>query len=390
MTSGESNGANLAMGMAVSANEFSCTCFSLVDHAFGSRGFRLTEVWIAGEVKGHPDHVFAALRLPPPHETEGRGSCPGHHRCLWSPRHSSAPTSTRLVHSFSSLLARGVRAPASLSSPAPLRLLRTNMPLAPTSLDNRSRLINHAGIGLACRLHSMGELEGPGNRELVVQAVGAVFATLLGLAVGGPLGALAGAGLTPYGIRWIQLATAEWNRKSQVIAENALDASGTEDPEEFFHILSEDPGLTALAHRILFAAYLSGNERKLRALGMLLGGAIARRGDRLDEATMLASVLGDIEEPQVVTLDILTGEPPDADEQREDAKQHGRVDSEPSWLGRQVESELPMNPELTLACLSDLVRYGLAERLGTYGGGSRYRITSFGRSLTAVLARVAE
>jgi len=45
---------------------------------------------------------------------------------------------------------------------------------------------------------------------------------------------------------------------------------------------------------------------------------------------MLATILGDIEEPQVVTLDILSQEPDDADQQREAARQGGQTDWEPT------------------------------------------------------------
>lgn len=229
-----------------------------------------------------------------------------------------------------------------------------------------------------------GELAKPGIGEMATQAVGTAFAAFLGLAVGGPIGSIIGAGLTPYGIRWMEHAAAEWKRKSQIVAESAISASEIENPDDILQTLSEDPALTALTQRILFAAYMSGNESRLRALGALLGKAITRRGDWIDEAHLLTSVLSEIEKPQVVTLDILNREPPDSDTQR---REH--PDIEPSWLIGQVRSQLPMNPELALACLNNLVRHGLVETLSTYGGGSRYRITSFGRSLAEVMALAA-
>jgi hypothetical protein len=227
------------------------------------------------------------------------------------------------------------------------------------------------------------------KQELAIQAVGSGFAALIGLAMGGPAGALAGAALTPFGIRWIRLAAAEWTSNSQVVAESAVKASGLEDADEFFRVLEADPGLTALAQRILFAARMSANEQKLRALGGLLGGAVAGRGDHLDEASVLVAVLSDIEAPQVVTLDIICEDPPDADVQRREAAERG--DSrEPSWLIGQVQPKLPIASELTLACSSDLVRHGLAETASLYGGGFRYRVTPFGRQLAAIMSRAAD
>jgi hypothetical protein len=233
-------------------------------------------------------------------------------------------------------------------------------------------------------------LERPSGREMAIGAIGQAFATFLGLAVGGPDGAILGSALGPYGIRLIQLSAAEWGRKSQILAETALDVSGIENPEEFFDILSESPALSALAQRILWAASMSGNDSKLRALGSLLGGAVARRGDRLDETEMLSTVLADIEKAHVVTLEILADEPPDAGDQRQKAQEAGHADFEPAWLVSQVQAELPMTPELALPCLRALVRHGLADTVGTYGGGTRYRITDFGRDLLRVMAQSAE
>jgi len=142
--------------------------------------------------------------------------------------------------------------------------------------------------------------------------------------------------------------------------------------------------------RILFAARMSANEQKLRALGGLLGGVVAARGDHLDEASVLVTILSDIEAPQVVTLDVLCGDPPDADEQRRDAAERGMSGIEPTWLVSQVQAELPIAAELALACLSDLVRHGLAETASLYGVGFRYRITAFGRSFAAIMTRAAE
>jgi len=267
--------------------------------------------------------------------------------------------------------------------------IAANLHLAPGP-TGRARA---AGLSrISAILTVMNELEKPSRQELAVQAVGATFAGLIGLVIGGPVGVLAGAALTPFGIQWIKLAAAEWTQNSNLIAKGAIEASGIEDADEFFQLMEEDPGLTALAQRILFAARMTSNQRKLRALGQLLGGVVAGRGDHLDEAELLAKIIGDIEEPQVVTLDILTREPDDAAEQRERERERvGEVDPEwePTWLLRQVQAELPMDPDLALPCLSDLARQGLAETLGTYGGGWRYKISPFGRSLAAVMARAA-
>src|SRR6266496_2888972 len=145
------------------------------------------------------------------------------------------------------------------------------------------------------------------SQEMAVSAIGTAFATLLGFVVlpAGPLtAATAGAMLTPYTTRLVELAAAEWHRKSELVAETALAASGLGD-EEFCARLSGNPDLLALAQKILWAASVSGNEHKLQTLGQLLGGAVKDCGDRVDEAQVLAAALADLEAPHVVVLDVL-------------------------------------------------------------------------------------
>jgi len=141
---------------------------------------------------------------------------------------------------------------------------------------------------------------------------------------------------------------------------------------------------------IIWAASISGNSRKLRTLGAFLGGAVASRGDRLDETQLLVSALADIEEAHTVVLDILTGPAPDDekygrkhDEDVEAARAKaanphsfripphrdaGEVMAyEPgAWLPEQIQEQLPMAPGFVLACLSVLTRHNLAT--GTVDG----------------------
>jgi hypothetical protein len=139
------------------------------------------------------------------------------------------------------------------------------------------------------------------TEEMAVNATGAGLAALLGYVVlpAGPVAAaVAGAALTPFATRMVEMAAAEWRRKSELVAETALAASGLSD-EEFCDALSGNPELFALAQKILWAASMSGNEHKLRTLEQLLGGAVKNRGDRLDETQVLAAALTDLEAPHV-------------------------------------------------------------------------------------------
>ena len=131
-------------------------------------------------------------------------------------------------------------------------------------------------------------VEKRGSRDIAIASLGQVLAAIWGLAIGGPgiAGAVASAALGPIGEQMMERVAAEWTRKSDVVAESALETAGL-GPEEFCDILSGDPALIALAQKILWAASVSGNDRKLSALGALLGGAVASCGDRLDETQLL-------------------------------------------------------------------------------------------------------
>jgi hypothetical protein len=128
---------------------------------------------------------------------------------------------------------------------------------------------------------------------------------------------MAGAALAPYATLLVQRASAEWGRKREVVEDAALEAAAPIGPEEFCAILSEDRALMALAQTIAWAASVSGNDGKLRGRGALLGGEVARRGDRLEETQMLVAALADMEAPHAVVLDVLTRPSPDSDERRQ-------------------------------------------------------------------------
>src|SRR6266496_5272183 len=96
-----------------------------------------------------------------------------------------------------------------------------------------------------------GSLERPSDQGMAVAALGQVFAAILGLAFGGPAAPVLMAALGPFTTRWMERAAAEWTRKTEVVADAALVASGLSDPEEFCEILYGDPELIALAQKII-------------------------------------------------------------------------------------------------------------------------------------------
>ena len=216
-------------------------------------------------------------------------------------------------------------------------------------------------------------------QELAANATGLGLAALLGcvaLPVGPVAAAVAGAALTPYTTRMVELAAAEWHHKSELIAATAAATSGL-DEEEFCARLSGNPDLIALAHKILWAASMSGNEHKLRTLGQLLGGAVKDRGNRLDETQILAAVLAELEAPHVVILDLLSRP---EEEYRERMNTTGPLAGLFWWRQDLVEANTPMNRAFVLACLNALNRYGLV-----FEHNARYALTELGLALAKVM-----
>lgn len=247
--------------------------------------------------------------------------------------------------------------------------------------------------------------EGPNPREIAVASLGATLAALLGAATG-PLAPFTAAAITPLTTRMMELIFAEWGRKNNVVAAAALQASGL-DADEFSGILAGDPAMMGLAQRILWVASITGNEHKLRVLGGLLGGAVASRGDKLDETELIVAALADIDAPHTAVLEVLTQPAPNdkkygrkaAEEERGSETHPGpripphRDSGEPmayepsSWLPEQIQDQLPIAPGFVDACLSVLTRHNLARTGVGYGGPLLFQITDFGRAMLEAMSQ---
>jgi len=245
--------------------------------------------------------------------------------------------------------------------------------------------------------------EGSSSRDMAVASLGATLAAMLGAATG-PLAPFTAAAVAPLTTRMTELMFAELGRKSNMVTAAALQASGL-GPDEFRDVLADDPAVMGLAQRILWVASITGDEHKLRVLGGLLGGAVACRGDKLDETGLIVTALADIDAPHTAVLDVLTRSAPDDDEQRRRATGSSGSSSTgyniPSfrmgtdlmmctagaWLPEQIQTELPIQPGFVFACLSVLTRHGLARSLGTYGGAQRFQITDFGRAMLEAMSQ---
>ncbi len=117
----------------------------------------------------------------------------------------------------------------------------------------------------------MTDLEKPGDgRNIAIDMMSGAFAAILALPAG-PIAPVI-AGLTaPLIARVAVGVAAEWRRKTTVVADTAFSAGGFTDPEAFCDALTSDPGLIALTQKILFAAAVTGSDRKLRLLARCSG-----------------------------------------------------------------------------------------------------------------------
>jgi hypothetical protein len=207
---------------------------------------------------------------------------------------------------------------------------------------------------------------------MAVAVVASAFVAILALGTG-PAAPVVTAIATLPAIHFAERVAAEWRRKSNTVAASALRASGFADPEAFCEALTSDPDMIALTQKILFAAAVTGNEGKLRALGEVLGRAAG--GQPLDETNLLIDALADIEEPHVTVMEVIDRPAPE-----------GR----PGWLPSHVQAEVDLQPDLVLAVLETLNRRGLTDAdRNIYGAAPQYMLTSLGSLLLSVMRQAA-
>ncbi len=219
----------------------------------------------------------------------------------------------------------------------------------------------------------MTDLEKSGDgRAIAIEMVSGAFAAILALPAGPAAPVIAGLA-APLIARGAERVAAEWRRKTTVVADTALSVGVFIDPEAFCDALTSDSGMIALTQKILFAAAVTGNDRKLRALGAVLGRAAQDR--RLDETNLLIDALAAIEDPHVLVMGVLAREAPE---------------SRPGWLAQHVQAQVALEPELVLAVLSTLTRYGLAgTNRDNYGAVDQYMLTRFGHLVLDVMRQAA-
>jgi hypothetical protein len=247
----------------------------------------------------------------------------------------------------------------------------------------------------------MDEAQETPARDMAIASGGGALAVLFSLVIPEPsVSLVAGGALAPYTTELVRRAAAEWRRKRELVDDAAMEAARL-PAEQFCAILSNDPTLIALAQKIAWAASVSASESKLRGFGALLGDAVARRGDRLDETQLLTAALSDMEGPHALVLEVLTQPSPDSEQRRREAAgaladahmfpSRGQDQAvslearEVAWKPEQISAELPIDSALVLACLGVLTFHGLAESVPALDGMQRFIVTDLGRALAEVM-----
>jgi hypothetical protein len=174
-----------------------------------------------------------------------------------------------------------------------------------------------------------------------------------------------------------------WRHPLQVM-EAAEAASGLTSPE-VIEAVADDPELHPLARRLLRAAAETGNERKLRLLGTVLGEAVRNRPVAIDDAQVLTAIIAGMEVLHIRVLESFDGVAPFKID--DDGKQQPG-----HWFPAQIAEQTPdVDPELIPHAIGTLVSLGLVEDdVSTYGGLYSHKITPLGRRIVEVGRRVGE
>lgn len=217
-----------------------------------------------------------------------------------------------------------------------------------------------------------------------MQALGGGFAALAGVLFelsGAPPGTgsvAAGALQSPLTVALSRMGAEVFGRPRRLEA-IAVSQSRLTD-EEFMTRLAGDPRLSALAARSLIAVQCSAYEPKLRALGCVLGDQVRGDGRMIDEAELLAEVLGKLEAAHVAVLHSMI----ERDEQGQVAQERGEAAPE---INVAVRAGLPS--ELAGSVTYMLNALGLLDAITSFSIVT-YRVNDLGREVDRVLRLAAE
>jgi hypothetical protein len=210
------------------------------------------------------------------------------------------------------------------------------------------------------------------------QAGGAAMGALIGISLGGPFGALAGAVLAPAMQRLVARSLAEFHRRGDILTDSAAKTSGM-TAEQVSARVTDDIHLQPLVFEILDVAARTNNDEKLRVLGRVLGQAVVS-GDS-DEAKMITRTLRDLEPTHVAVLGRFPRDLPTDDEDHGQTRTHAQVkEDNPEIPGAVVD-----------AAMGALVRHSLVVQLSVlWNGHPSYQLTGFGRAMLEAFEKVRD
>jgi hypothetical protein len=227
------------------------------------------------------------------------------------------------------------------------------------------------------------EPPGPVTRrllELLPAGSGSVGGALVGLALGGPEGALASAAIEPVLEQVVSETLARRRARGRRALAVAASSAGV-TPEELLERILHDEKLLDLAAAVVAAASETMVEAKIRTLGRALAtGALALDDAVVDEQRFLVDILADLEAVHVRVLNQLSiqhegyGSPRSPDGTR---RAYG-------WSIEDLSAHLPsiaavLRPVLNVLAGRELVRDTAVGSLGYVPGeGERWIVTDTG------------
>jgi hypothetical protein len=183
--------------------------------------------------------------------------------------------------------------------------------------------------------------------------------------------------LAPFGKRGFKALRKEWARNASKALRAAERISGMSREQLGDHI-SEDPRLTSLVIRVLYAAGMTGQEPILAALGTALGSAV-RDPDKADEAELLLIGMANLRRHHILILRIMTVNRPHPT----------KPDTFIYWLPENLANESGYSRNLVDICIAGLMGSGLVQ-LGQDAYGVCYEISDLGRTALKVIDELDE
>lgn len=221
-----------------------------------------------------------------------------------------------------------------------------------------------------------------GPAPCTVMRVGAGDDHLFPQLVGGTIGLLPGGSLLAVaGERAARAVSAELRRNQSRTLHLAIQRAGM-SREDLAEALETQPSLVPLLIRVLHAAGMNGHDKTLRLLAGFLGDAL---GDvsRVDDASLMLTVVSDLGEHHVKVLETVSYAPSELPKTRNRSSTH--------WTTGLLKEASNMREELVLVAVQGLINAGLVADAGIDGGGPDFEggtileITEMGKTVLEVL-----